>query len=112
MSRIRYARIVLVLLVVAALAAPPAWSQPTERPDSLAARVSNAFAFLGDLLSALWAEEGCIADPHGGCAGSQGETPTGDEGCGIDPHGCSEGQGETPAGDEGCWIDPHGGCRG
>lgn len=98
MSRIQIVRIVLVLLVAAALAAPPAWSQPAERPDGFAARIAGAFASFGDFLAALWAEEGCILDPHGGCSG--------------DTEGGDEASGATTQGEEGCIIDPHGGCRG
>lgn len=110
MSRTHCARIVFVLLVAAALAAPPAWGQPVERPDGFAARISGAFASFGDLLAALWAEAGCIADPHGGCSVDSEEAPTGDAGCGLDPHGCTDGFGETAEGDIGCIADPHGGC--
>ena len=108
MSRTHCARIVFVLLVATALAAPPAWGQPMEGQDGFA-RISSAF---GNLFTYFWEEVGCIIDPYGGCSGDGEETPTGDIGCGIDPHGCPDGSGGTTQGDEGCGIDPHGGCHG
>ncbi|HEX7182016.1 MAG TPA: hypothetical protein VF756_09250 [Thermoanaerobaculia bacterium] len=108
MSRTHCARIVVVLLVAAALAAPPAWSQPMEEQDGFA-RISNAF---GNLFTYFWEEVGCIIDPHGGCSVDEEETPTGDIGCGLDPHGCTDDSGETTEGDIGCIADPHGGCGG
>lgn len=64
------------------------------------------FDSLWSLLSAVWAEsapdEGCIADPSGGCA------PRLDEGCIADPNGrCAP----TPQSDAGCIADPNGGPR-
>lgn len=102
---------------------PPAWGATFERQADLLNR-------LWGTLTGIWAEAGCIIDPHGGCGatpdegcildphGGCGTSPTparSDEGCIIDPNGggCSAVQAEppiTPAPDAGCIIDPNGGC--
>lgn len=82
---------------------PPAWGGTFERQADLLNR-------LWETLTGIWAEAGCILDPHGGC----GTTP--DAGCILDPNGggCSAVQTEPPAtaprAAEGCIIDPNGGC--
>lgn len=44
------------------------------------------FDMFWSFFRALWADEGCNADPHGGL------TPTTDAGCNADPHGgCGSG---------------------
>lgn len=110
MPRNHFARLSVILLVVAALAAPPAWGA--------AHRLSGGFDPLGifahvwSTLSAIWAEAGCNADPHGGCG--SGQLPTTDAGCHLDPHGgCATAQEAAPllpTTDAGCHADPHGGC--
>lgn len=112
MSRCHRGRILLVLVVAAALVAPPAWALPRNshghsEPFDLLTRLWGAF-------TAIWAEAGCGADPHGGCSDGTSTPPGTDEGCIIDPHGgCASSQSEPPtppSTDEGCGIDPHGGC--
>jgi hypothetical protein len=46
---------------------------------------------LWHLLASAWAsaDEGCIADPSGGCRPAT--APQNDEGCGADPDGCPKG---------------------
>lgn len=106
MSRSHLARVLFAVLILAALAAPPAWAAPRM------ATPGDALARLWASLTSLWAEAGCIIDPHGAC--SSGTTT--EAGCIADPHGgCRADQGaapEPPANiDEGCIIDPHGGCK-
>lgn len=116
----RFAVLGLMLFVLV----PPAWGTTFERQADLLNR-------LWVTLTGIWAEAGCIIDPHGGCGttpdagcildpnGGCGTSPTSarsDEGCIIDPNGggCSAVQAEPPAiapkADEGCILDPHGGC--
>ncbi len=109
MPRNHFARLSVILLVVAALAAPPAWGAP--RPPSGGIDPIGILAHVWSSLSALWSEEGCNADPHGGCGTSQLSTPN--AGCTLDPHGgCATAQQVVPppTPDEGCNLDPHGGC--
>lgn len=103
MPRSHLARLFILLFVVAALAAPPAWAAPRSQAD--------IFARAWDFLASLWSAAGCIIDPHGGC-----RMPTADAGCILDPHGgCATAEEEVPTPppttDEGCILDPHGGCR-
>lgn len=115
MPRSHFARLFVAVLFVAALSSPPAWGAPSGlRGEKLLDVVTRAWG----ALAALWAPAGCGADPHGGCASQQEETPaapTTDAGCIVDPHGgCAPEQQEIPIApttDEGCIADPHGGCR-
>jgi hypothetical protein len=96
----RTPRFALVLVLGLLLTAPPSWAGgPASRHAA-----PEALTRLWSLLTGVWADAGCIIDPHG-CF-----LPQGDAGCGIDPHGCSPGQSPAalPQIDEGCIIDPHG----
>ncbi len=111
MPRNHFARFSVILLVAAALAAPPAWAAP----HRLAAGMNplDIFARVWDSLAAIWAEEGCNLDPHGGCW--NGPAPTVDAGCNVDPHGgCGTAlqavPSPPPTTDAGCNLDPHGSC--
>ena len=111
MPRSHFARVLLILLVVGAVAAPSAWAAPHRLSTEIAA--FDIFARLWDSLTAIWEEAGCTLDPHGGCGTDQ--PPTTDAGCGLDPHGgCATTQEVAPPPpptlDEGCNADPHGGC--
>lgn len=63
-------------------------------------------------LSNLWAPEGCMVEPVGGCRDSNASTPILlDQGCGLDPVGrCTSASAPAPR-DEGCGVEPVGGCR-
>jgi hypothetical protein len=78
----RATRFAFVLVLGLLLTAPPSWAGgPSVRhaaPDVLTRLLS--------LFTGVWADAGCI----------------------LDPHGCSLQQ--TPGIDAGCIIDPHGGC--
>ncbi len=61
------------------------------------------------VLSRLWADAGCIIDPHGGCGEGAG-AGSGEAGCILDPGGRCAPRPIWAA--EGCILDPHGGrCR-
>ncbi len=79
-------------------------------PPALAASGEGAFRFTAwlEVLTRLWADAGCILDPHGGCRDGNSAVPR-EEGCIIDPGGrCSA----TPIwAPEGCILDPGGRCR-
>lgn len=82
----------------------------TPNQPALATPGGGAFRFTDwlEILTRLWADAGCILDPHGGCRDGNGALSR-EEGCILDPHGrCAT----TPIwAPEGCGIDPHGGCR-
>jgi len=110
MRRSRTCRFVFVVFLLAALV-HPAWGASPERQARPAA---DLLGRLWSALTGIWAEAGCIADPHGGC-GSTFAAPGTDEGCIIDPNGgCAASQAEplapAPGTDEGCILDPNGGC--
>jgi hypothetical protein len=108
MRRPRPGRFLFVILTLAVLA-NPAWGTNFERQPLPAA---DLLGRLWSALTGIWAEAGCILDPHGGC-GTSAPVPGTDAGCIIDPNGgCASVQTEPPAPrtDEGCIIDPHGGC--
>lgn len=104
MPRSRLVRSLLVLLVAAALCTTSAWAAPSRELHTF-----DILARLWSTVSALWSDEGCNGDPHGGCA-----VPSPSAGCNIDPHGGCAVEEEAPplqpTTDEGCKIDPHGGC--
>jgi hypothetical protein len=87
-------RVVFVLLLAALLATPAAMAaQPRPRTENRPARlvavlVSELRDHVWSLLGGFWGKNGCVADPHGGCASSTTDTTVQvDEGCSIDPHG-------------------------
>ena len=51
------------------------------------ALLDSFWAFLSSLLADSSLDEGCGADPNGGC----NPQPQADEGCGADPDGCPKG---------------------
>jgi hypothetical protein len=113
MSRSHVIRVLLVLLVVLALAAPSAWAAP--RQSRIEIGPLDFLARLWGSLTAIWAESGCWIDPNGGCLDDTPLPPGTDEGCKLDPNGgCvtvqSEASEPPPSPDEGCKLDPHGGC--
>jgi hypothetical protein len=108
MHRIRPSRFLFIVLTTAVLV-NPAWGANPERQPLRAADLLDR---LWSTLTGIWAEAGCIIDPHGGC-GTSPTAPGTDAGCIIDPNGgCAAVQAEPPAPrtDEGCIIDPNGGC--
>lgn len=105
----RATRFAFVLVLGLLLTAPPSWAGgPASRHAA-----PGVLTRFWSLLTGLWADEGCIIDPHG-CATGQAPAalPHTDEGCILDPHGCSPGHASTvlPKPDEGCILDPNGGC--
>jgi len=111
MSSSRFARLVLILLVLAAVTTPSAWGAPlrlTGEPSSF-----EILARLWESLVSVWNKAGCGADPHG--LSTQTSPPTTEAGCILDPHGaCIEARGSSlppqPPTEAGCGLDPHGGC--
>jgi hypothetical protein len=79
-------------------------------PPARAASEGSAFRFTEwlEMLTRLWAPEGCGFDPGGSCRNGN-STQLRDEGCGLDPGGkCAA----TPIWAQGgCIIDPSGACR-
>lgn len=83
----RTTRFTFVLVLGALLLAPPSWA------GSVQTRQANP-----DVLTRIWSlftgllgiDEGCIIDPHG-CSARPAPTalPQTDAGCALDPHGCS-----------------------
>jgi hypothetical protein len=79
---------VLLVLIVSLVVSVP-FARAGE-PASPRARGAAGFSSLADLLGrawgslvGLWMENGCILDPHGGCAAA----PASENGCGADPSG-------------------------
>jgi hypothetical protein len=106
----RPGRFVFVVLLLSLLV-NPAWGANFERQRLPAADLLDR---LWSTFTGIWAEAGCILDPHGGC-GTSPAAPGMDAGCIIDPNGgCAAVQNEPPAPaprtDEGCILDPNGGC--
>jgi len=91
-------------LLALALAAPaPAAALPAFDPGAL-------FARLRGILTVIWAENGCDADPNGKCGTTaQSSSPaTRINGCDVDP----DGVGCAPVlRDNGCELVPDGLCR-
>lgn len=98
----RVTRLAFVLVLALGLAAPSSWAAGIENPRTAPEVVTR----LRNLLTGLWAEAGCIIDPHGGCAAPIQP----DEGCIIDPNGGCRGGAAPVQPDAGCIIDPNGGC--
>ena len=72
------------------------------------------WGFLADLwtfLTTAWGDNGCEADPSGGCA-PKAAPETLDNGCEADPNGgCAPRQAPATL-ENGCGVDPDGRCRG
>jgi len=109
MPRRHFARLSAILLIVAALTAPPAWGAPRWLPGE--ASPLDIFARIWGSLTAIWSAAGCGIDPHGGCG--PGQPPPTDSGSTLDPYGAEqiEAASPPPTTDAGCIADPHGGCR-
>jgi hypothetical protein len=110
MHRRRSCRFVFIVLLLAFLV-HPAWGAT---PGGQTLRAADLLDRLWSALTGIWAEAGCIADPHGSCA-STPTAPGTDAGCIADPNGgCAAVQAEPPAPvpstDEGCIADSNGGC--
>lgn len=113
MPRFPRYRILMTALVLLLLTVP---SVHALGPDSHRAVKATGFSVI-DLfgrawngLVSLWMENGCIADPNGGCATGQAEAPRTDNGCIADPSGgCAAGL--APQAENGCIMDPDGRCR-
>jgi hypothetical protein len=74
------------LLVLALLAAAPAFSQARRSTAPPASALGSSLrSYLPDFVTRVWAELGCEIDSCGGACGSV--APTGDSGCDIDPYG-------------------------
>jgi len=113
----RIPRLVLALLLAAALATTAAWAdgpRPASRGSSITTSApADILAHLWIFLTGLWSKNGCEVDPHGNCLpGTGSATPTGKNGCHVDPSGqCLPGTGSaTPTADNGCHVDPDGHC--
>ena len=110
MSRVYFARLSVVLLLVAVISAPSAWGAPLRQPSG--ASSVDILAWVWSSIAPTWAKSGANLDPHGL---SVNPTPAVDAGCTIDPHGgCEVAQGVSqappPTTEAGCTIDPHGVC--
>ena len=118
MFRTSLPKLVLVLVLVTALAAPlTGWAAGRRfSSDDTWVRTENPLVMLWSYLTGLFEKEGCGIDPNGLCKNSTATSPTTTkEGCGIDPDGrCAPAP--SPSGstatnqDAGCGIDPSGGC--
>lgn len=103
--RLPLSRIVLTALLFAALTVPGAQAAPVSHPGA-----AGSLSLLGLLtrawssLVSLWPDNGCSADPNGGCKAA----PALDNGCILDPNGGCK---AAPALDNGCIADPNGGCH-
>lgn len=107
--RILMTALVLLLLTVPSVRALEPGSHRTVEATGFS--VFDLFGRAWEGLVGLWMENGCIADPSGGCATDQAEAPRTDNGCGLDPDGrCATGSAEAPGTDNGCGLDPSGGC--
>ncbi|HEV2846395.1 MAG TPA: hypothetical protein VG477_16185 [Thermoanaerobaculia bacterium] len=114
MSRISLPKLVLVVVLATALAAPSAgWSAGRRfSGDSTWVRGSvtaNPLVMLWSYLVGLWGKAGCGLDPNGQCTTVPNTTTK--NGCGLDPHGACNSASQPPqTTDSGCGIDPHGEC--
>ena len=97
----------LALPILLTLFATPAGALPLERA------LPDLFARGRSLVHSIWAEIGCMIDPHGApCTGAPAPILS-DIGCGIDPHGGCGTTSARPApilSDIGCSVDPDGRC--
>jgi hypothetical protein len=93
------------LFVLSLLLAAP-WSAAEPRENRGPAS-PPALSQLWSQLTALWADIGCVIDPHGGCRDSTGSQI--DIGCVIDPGGVCRDLAGSQA-DIGCGADPSGAC--
>ncbi len=112
MPRIPLVRRVVVLLLILTVAAPLA-AAPIHGSDPARFEAAAPIASLWSWLSHVWAENGCMIDPHGRCLpGAVPAPPAGaDNGCMIDPGGrCHSATSPLPAAGNGCGIDPWGRC--
>lgn len=106
----RVLRLIAVLVLCLTLTVSQASASQARRESAVREVKPATLSFhgildrLGSLLTAIWSKEGCSIDPWGRCIAS---TPTTDNGCAIDPLGCST---STSNSDAGCVIDPWGGC--
>jgi hypothetical protein len=119
-------RVALVLLLLTVILAPQAMvAQPlleARQNRFLDALITEWRGRIWNLLNRSWEKEGCVIDPHGGCAkdGTRKTERRHDgmwekNGCVIDPHGgsvCGKGRAVDPTaqGDAGCGLDPNGSC--
>jgi len=102
-------RRIFVLLLVTALAATPAWAQPST--DSLQfLRPADLIARLWSLLAQPWNKNGCELDPNGTTKNGCEVDPNGRDrattknGCEVDPSGRYSATAKN-----GCEFDPNGG---
>lgn len=109
MSRLLVVRMVLAFVLCAFVLSHPALAaEPRDAFAPRQAAVAGLEAWYGwllDALTAVWGENGCRADPYGGCGGAATDS---DNGCHLDPYGgCAAAVVDS---DNGCYIDPFGGC--
>ncbi|MEP7011565.1 MAG: hypothetical protein ABJC13_14680 [Acidobacteriota bacterium] len=103
----RHLALAVALLALFLLSAFPAGALPLDRT------LPDLFARGWSFLSALWEEEGCSLDPHGGRGPSSAPVPIlSDVGCSLDPYGrCGSSSAPAPIlRDAGCVVDPEGRC--
>jgi hypothetical protein len=90
MRRLSLSRAFLLLVLILMLWVPAAQAGES-RPEAKSERGFVAWDFLDQVwesLTRIWAANGCILDPHGGCVPDQGTAaPESDNGCRLDPHG-------------------------
>lgn len=116
MFRFAFCRRLLILGISMMVALPWSTAASPEAHSSKQAAVSSDLSLLSNLLrllTGLWAEVGCTADPdgHGIISPSfEGGTESqSDVGCGIDPDGhCVSSPSPRAQSDAGCGLDPSG----
>lgn len=76
-----------LLVLILLLATPVVQAAEPGARKGPASGVVNLFAQAWDLLSRVWANNGCRLDPDGRCIPEQKATAEADNGCRLDPSG-------------------------
>lgn len=76
-----------LLVLILLLATPVVQAAEPGARKSPASGVATLFAQAWDLLTRVWADNGCGLDPDGRCIPEQKATTEADNGCRIDPDG-------------------------
>jgi hypothetical protein len=79
--------LILLLVVPSTQAAEPRTSTSPARSAPSGLTAWDVFSQTWDLLTSVWANNGCGIDPSGRCLPGQGATAETDNGCWIDPNG-------------------------
>lgn len=105
MPRSLFVRAATLFVLSLLLAAPWSAAEPKERRGPASPPAQSQ---LWSQLTGLWADIGCVIDPHGVCRDAVASQA--DIGCVADPGGLCRDVAPSQA-DIGCVIDPNGGCR-